>query len=130
MSIGNDRIVLKVIVYDFKILQIRAILNVARRYYKEIYKMREDFLLKSKKAENLYFRYAKEMPIIDFHNHVSVADIASDRQFENLYELWLSSDPYKHRLMRICGIDEHFITGDAEPFEKFEKYCEVFPYLA
>ena len=50
--------------------------------------------------------------------------------FENLTELWLATDPYKHRLMRICGVAEHFITGDATPFEKFEKYCQVFPYLA
>ena len=92
--------------------------------------MNKNHLLKTKNAEELYFEYAGSLPIIDFHNHVSVADIASDRQFENLYELWLSSDPYKHRLMRICGIDEHFITGDAEPLEKFEKYCEIFPYLA
>ena len=92
--------------------------------------MNKNHLLKTKNAERLYAEVARDLPIIDFHNHVSVADIASDRLFENLYELWLSSDPYKHRLMRICGIDEHFITGDAEPFEKFEKYCEVFPYLA
>ena len=92
--------------------------------------MKENYLLKTKNAELLYFEHAKSLPIIDFHNHVSVGDIATDRRFENLYELWLASDPYKHRLMRICGVDEHFITGDASPFEKFEKYCEVLPYLA
>lgn len=92
--------------------------------------MKENYLLKTKNAELLYFEHAKLLPIIDFHNHVSVGDIATDRHFENLYELWLASDPYKHRLMRICGVDEHFITGDASPFEKFEKYCEVLPYLA
>ena len=92
--------------------------------------MKENYLLKTKNAENLYFESARDLPIIDFHNHVSVEDIANNRHFENLYELWLASDPYKHRLMRICGIDEHFITGDATPYEKIEKYCEVFPYLA
>ena len=92
--------------------------------------MKENYLLKTKNAELLYFEHAKSLPIIDFHNHVSVNDIATDRCFENLYELWLASDPYKHRLMRICGVDEHFITGDASPFEKFEKFCEVLPYLA
>ena len=92
--------------------------------------MDKNYLLKTKNAQDLYFEYAKDLPIIDFHNHVSVADITSDRRFENLYELWLASDPYKHRLMRICGIDEHFITGVASPYEKFEKYCEIFPYLA
>ena len=92
--------------------------------------MKENYLLKTKNAELLYFEYTKSLPIIDFHNHVSVNDIATDRRFGDLYELWLASDPYKHRLMRICGVDEHFITGDASPFEKFEKYCEVLPYLA
>ena len=92
--------------------------------------MKENYLLKTKAAERLYAEYAKELPVIDFHNHVSVADIAADRRFENLYELWLACDPYKHRLMRICGVEEHFITGDAAPFEKIKKYCEVFPYLA
>ena len=92
--------------------------------------MKENYLLKTKSAERLYFEYAKGLPIIDFHNHVSVSDIASDRKYNNLYELWLASDPYKHRLMRICGIDEHFITGEASSYEKIEKYCEIFPYLA
>ena len=92
--------------------------------------MKENYLLKTRGAEQLYLEYAKKLPVIDFHNHVSVADMAKDRRFENLYELWLACDPYKHRLMRICGVAEHFITGDATPFEKFEKYCQVFPYLA
>ena len=92
--------------------------------------MKDNFLLKNRNSEKLYSEYVKSLPIIDFHNHVSVSDIANDRRFENLYELWLASDPYKHRLMRICGVDEHFITGEASSFEKIEKYCEVFPYLA
>ncbi len=92
--------------------------------------MKENYLLNTKNAERLYFEYAKSLPVIDFHNHISVADIKNDRRFENLNELWLTCDPYKHRLMRICGVDEYYITGDAEPFEKFEKYCEIFPYLA
>lgn len=92
--------------------------------------MKDSYLLKTKGAERLYFEYAKDQPIIDFHNHLSVADIAADRKYENLSELWLAPDPYKHRLMRICGVDEHFITGDADPYEKFQKYCEIFPYIA
>ncbi len=92
--------------------------------------MNEKFLLKTKNAERLYFECAKDLPIIDFHNHISVGDIKADRKYDNIVDLWLTPDPYKHRLMRICGVDEHFITGDAEPFEKFQKYCEVFPYLA
>ena len=92
--------------------------------------MTETYLLKSKNAQRLYAEFARELPIIDYHNHVSVADIASDRRFDNITELWLATDPYKHRLMRICGVAERYITGDATPYEKFEKFCEVFPYLA
>ncbi|MBQ9783993.1 MAG: glucuronate isomerase [Clostridia bacterium] len=92
--------------------------------------MREDVFLKSQTARTLYENFARELPIIDYHNHVSVADIATDRRFEDLTALWIAPDPYKHRLMRICGIDEHFITGDADPFEKLEQYCTVFPTLA
>ena len=92
--------------------------------------MKDNFLLKTRNSEKLYLEYVKALPIIDFHNHIAIRDIAKDRRFENLYELWLDSDPYKHRLMRICGVDEHFITGDASPFEKIEKYFEVFPSLA
>ncbi len=92
--------------------------------------MKSDYLLKTENAKRLYNEYASSLPIIDFHNHVSVSDIVQNRRFENLYELWLASDPYKHRLMRICGVKEYFITGDAAPFEKIEKYCSVFPYIA
>ena len=92
--------------------------------------MNENFLLKSDGALRLYFEVAKDLPIIDFHNHIAVADIKTDKKYENIVDLWLNPDPYKHRLMRICGVDEHFITGSAEPYEKFQKYCEIFPLLA
>ena len=92
--------------------------------------MKKDFLLKNDSAERLYLEYARDLPIIDYHNHVCVKDVIENRKFDNIYELWLASDPYKHRLMRISGVDEHFITGDAEPFGKFEKFCEIFPRLA
>lgn len=92
--------------------------------------MKKNFLLKSDKAERLYFDCARDLPIIDFHNHIVVSDIKSNRKYENISELWLAPDPYKHRLMRICGVDEYFITGNSEPFEKFQKFCEIFPYLA
>ncbi len=91
--------------------------------------MKDSYLLKTKNAEHLYFEYAKDQPIIDFHNHLSVSDVAADRKFENLAELWLAPDPYKHRLMRICGVEEKYITGDSAPHEKFKKYCEIFPRL-
>ncbi len=91
--------------------------------------MNENFLLKTNVAKALY-EHVNSLPIIDFHNHICVADIKSDRKYDDIVSLWLAPDPYKHRLMRICGIPEHFITGDAAPYEKFEKYCSVFPYLA
>ncbi|MBQ8893835.1 MAG: glucuronate isomerase [Clostridia bacterium] len=92
--------------------------------------MNPDFLLKNETARRLYENYAKDLPVIDFHNHLSVADIAKDRRYENLTELWLEPDPYKHRLMRICGVDEFYITGGADPDAKFEKFCEIFPDMA
>lgn len=92
--------------------------------------MKETYLLKTKNAERLYREAARDLPIVDFHNHLSAADIAENRRFDNLTELWITPDPYKHRLMRICGVPEYFITGDAAPYEKFEKFCGIFPYVA
>lgn len=88
--------------------------------------MDERYLLKTRTARNLYERI-RDLPLIDYHNHLSLADLENDRLFSDLTELWIAPDPYKHRLMRICGIEEHFITGDAAPYEKFEKFCTVFP---
>lgn len=92
--------------------------------------MDQNYLLHTENAQRLYEGHAKDLPIIDFHNHLSLTELAADRQFPDIAALWLTPDPYKHRLMRICGIPERYITGDAEPFEKFEKFCGVFPYLA
>lgn len=92
--------------------------------------MDENFLLKTETARRLYENYAKGMPIVDFHNHLNIEDLAKDRRYSNITELWLTTDPYKHRLMRICGVEERLITGEADPYEKFQKYCEIFPYLA
>lgn len=92
--------------------------------------MDKNYLLKTKTARQLYNQYAKDLPIVDFHNHISMADIAADRKFANLTQLWLAPDPYKHRLMRICGVPEYYITGEADDFAKFEKFCEIFPGLA
>jgi len=91
--------------------------------------MKNNFLLKTKGAVGLY-EGVRDLPIIDFHNHLSVKDIKENRRYESIYELWIECDPYKHRLMRICGIPEHFITGEAEAFDKFEKFLTVLPYLA
>ena len=92
--------------------------------------MKDNFLLKTKNAERLYCEAAKELPIIDFHNHICVSDVVSKKQFADITELWIASDPYKHRLMRICGVNEHYITGNASAYEKFEKFCEIFPFIA
>ena len=91
--------------------------------------MKENFLLKTKEASLLY-ESVRTLPIVDFHNHLSVADIKADRRYDDIVSLWLTPDPYKHRLMRICGVEERYITGESAPFEKFQRYCEIFPYLA
>ena len=73
--------------------------------------MRQDFLLHSSEAQILYETVA-HFPLIDWHNHLSVKDIQQDWQFHTITELWVSSDPYKHRAMRICGEKEKLITED------------------
>lgn len=92
--------------------------------------MVETYLLTTPLAQRLYHEVAKDLPIIDYHNHLSVADIANNRRFTNIYEIWLATDPYKHRLMRICGVPEAYITGSKTPYEKFCKWGEIFKSLA
>jgi len=88
----------------------------------------DNFLLETETAETLYHKYAKDMPIFDYHSHLPPEQIAENHQFHNLYDLWLSRDHYKWRAMRSFGIDEKFITGDAEPFEKYMAYAKMIPY--
>jgi len=87
----------------------------------------EDFLLQSEEARQLYHNHAKNVSIVDYHNHLSPKDIAENRQFSNLTEIWLEGDHYKWRAMRINGIDERFCTGNASPEEKFMKWAETVP---
>lgn len=87
-----------------------------------------DFLLQSETAKRLYHDYAENMPIIDYHCHLSPQMIAEDYSFSNIGELMLGGDHYKWRVMRSNGIDEKYITGDAPDFEKFEKFAECMPY--
>ncbi len=87
----------------------------------------EDFLLQNKTARLLYHEYAENMPIIDYHCHLNPADIAENRQFENLTQAWLYGDHYKWRAMRTNGIDEFFISGAAADEEKLEKWAETVP---
>lgn len=88
----------------------------------------DDFLLQNETARLLYHEHARDMPIIDYHCHLSPEDIANDRQFENLTAIWLEGDHYKWRAMRANGIGEQYCTGDAPPKEKFRKWAETVPY--
>ncbi|PRX46872.1 D-glucuronate isomerase [Salegentibacter salegens] len=88
----------------------------------------EDFLLENRFSKELYERYAKDMPIIDYHCHLPVEDIAEDRQFKNLTEIWIAGDHYKWRAMRALGIEEKYITGNSNDEEKFEKWAATIPY--
>jgi len=76
----------------------------------------DDFLLHSKAAQTLYHEFAEREPILDYHSHLSVSDIAANRKFANLFEIWLAGDHYKWRAMRANGIAERFCTGDASPY--------------
>ncbi|WP_178986446.1 glucuronate isomerase [Winogradskyella helgolandensis] len=88
-----------------------------------------NFLLQSDVAETLYHQYAKDLPIIDYHNHLSPQRIAEDQPINNITEAWLYGDHYKWRAMRANGIEEAFITGDeTSPKEKFVKWAETVPY--
>ncbi|MEI8110736.1 MAG: glucuronate isomerase [Chitinophagia bacterium] len=88
-----------------------------------------DFLLSNTFAKELYHDYAAQMPIIDYHNHLSPQDIALNKPFENITQVWLNGDHYKWRAMRINGIDESFITGkDTSDWQKFEKWAGTVPF--
>ncbi len=87
-----------------------------------------NFMLQSSTAERLYHDYAAELPIIDYHCHLPPRDVAEDRQFETITNLWLDGDHYKWRAMRTNGVEERYITGDASPRERFEKWAATVPY--
>ena len=89
--------------------------------------MCKNFLLTTPTAETLYHNYAAEMPIVDYHCHVSPKEIFENKHFENITEVWLGGDHYKWRLMRANGIDEYYITGAAPAREKFQKFAETLP---
>ncbi|HMK16603.1 MAG TPA: glucuronate isomerase [Chitinophagaceae bacterium] len=88
----------------------------------------ENFLLNSKASQQLYHEFAKEMPIIDYHNHLPPDEIAADKNFENITKVWLNGDHYKWRGMRSNGVPEEFITGNKSDWEKFQKWAETVPY--
>jgi len=87
----------------------------------------EDFLLHTETAKTLYHEFARDMPILDYHCHLPVEEIANNRNFDNLTQIWLNGDHYKWRAMRANGIAERFITGDAPDYEKFETWAATVP---
>ena len=87
--------------------------------------IKENFLLTNKTAEKLYFEYAKDMPIFDYHCHLPEKQILENKPFGDVFEVWLAGDHYKWRLMRNYGTDEKYITGGASNKEKFLTYCRV-----
>ena len=87
--------------------------------------MDEDFLLSTPTAQTLFHEYAEKMPVLDYHCHINPREIAENRKFDNITQVWLGGDHYKWRFMRSCGVEERFITGDASDQEKFFKWAEV-----
>ncbi|SEK55691.1 glucuronate isomerase [Ruminococcus albus] len=87
--------------------------------------MDKDFLLDTEEAQILFHKYAEDMPIIDYHCHIDPKDIAEDRNYDSITELWLGGDHYKWRLMRQCGIAEKYITGKEDSRERFRLWCRT-----
>ncbi len=90
--------------------------------------IQDNFLLENACAEELYHEYASAMPIIDYHNHLPVREIADNQIFDTMTKIWISGDHYKWRAMRTLGIDEEYITGSASDREKFGKWAYTVPY--
>ena len=88
----------------------------------------DNFVLQTKTAQTLFHEYAKDMPIIDYHCHLSPQEIADDKKFDNLAQIWLYGDHYKWRAMRTNGVDEKYCTGKISDWEKFEKWAETVPH--
>ena len=86
--------------------------------------MDSEFLLNTETASKLFNDYAKAAPIIDYHCHINPKEIAQNRHFENITQVWLGGDHYKWRFMRSCGVEEKYITGDAPDKEKFLKWAQ------
>ena len=89
----------------------------------------DDFMLKNETAKRLYHEFAKDLPIIDYHCHIPPEKIAENYKFKNAYDLFLGGDHYKWRLMRSNGIDEEYITGKADDFEKWKMFAKTVPLM-
>ncbi|MEN3323257.1 glucuronate isomerase [Mariniflexile soesokkakense] len=88
----------------------------------------DNFLLENKYAEELYHNYSKNQPIIDYHNHLPPQQIAEDKTFDNITNVWINGDHYKWRAMRTLGVDEKFITGNGSDKDKFLNWAKTVPY--
>lgn len=88
----------------------------------------ENFLLDTKTAQQLYHDYARDLPVIDYHSHLPPAEIADDKNFDNLTQAWLNGDHYKWRAMRTNGVDERYCTGNEPDLEKFRQWAATVPY--
>lgn len=88
----------------------------------------KDFLLTTKTAQRLYHEVAADLPIIDYHCHLAPNEVAQNRRFETLYDIWLAGDHYKWRAMRGNGVPEELVTGNGDPYEKFLAWCRTVPY--
>lgn len=91
--------------------------------------MDQDFLLETETARKLYHDYAKEMPIFDYHCHLSAKEIAEDKTFKNITEAWLAEDHYKWRALRSNGVQEEYVTGNKSDKEKFGEWAATVPHL-
>jgi glucuronate isomerase len=91
--------------------------------------LNDEFLLSGETARSLFHQVAEHAPIVDLHNHLSPVDIAGDRVYETLTDLWLGDDHYKWRAMRLAGFDERLVTGDADPWDRFSAWAATVPRL-
>ncbi len=120
-----------IILYNFIEIKKYSVYNIDNYNYQERYMntfMDKDFLLDTECAKKLFFDFAKDMPICDYHCHLSPKEIFENKQPDNISELWLSGDHYKWRAMRSAGIEEKYCTGDASPEEKFIKFAQALQY--
>jgi glucuronate isomerase len=89
----------------------------------------DDFLLDTREARTLYHDYAAGQPIVDYHCHLPPAEVAADKRWENISQVWLHGDHYKWRAMRSNGVAERYCTGDASDREKFDQFAASMPYF-
>lgn len=89
----------------------------------------EELFLTNPTGSYLYHKYAEHLPIVDYHCHLVAQEIYENREFKDLGEMWLAHDHYKWRAMRAFGIDEYYITGSADYYDKYMKFASILPYL-